>query len=273
MQKTDIYDSSKTKGVAIEELKGILNFKDLLVQLIRRNIITRYKRSTLGIFWTMLNPLGTMIILSIVFSRVFDFKGFYPAFIITNLVTWNFFSQTTQFSLNTTLWGSDLFQRIYMPRTLFVISMNGAGIVNLILALVPLAIIYLATNVPLSSSLILFPFAVLLIAFFTLGVSLLISAMVIFFPDVAELYPVLLQAMFYISPIIFPDTVLQDFVGGWVLKLNPFYYILKVIQMTLFEGLYPSLAQWLTALAVSLFSLVLGWIVFTANVKNFQYYT
>ena len=273
MATSKIYDSSKTKGLAIEELKGILNYKDLLIQLIRRNIITRYKRSTLGILWTMLNPLGTMIILSIVFSRVFDFKGFYPAFIITNLVAWNFFSQTTQFSLNTTLWGSDLFQRIFMPRTLFVVSMNGAGLVNLVLALIPLAIIYLATHVALSPSIILFPFAVILITFFTLGVSLLISAMVIFFPDVAELYPVILQALFYISPIIFPDTVLQGFAGGWVLKLNPFYYILKVIQMTLFEGLYPSLSQWVSAIAVSLFSLVLGWIVFTANVKNFQYYT
>ncbi len=81
-----IYDSAKRKSPAIEEIKEAIKYKDLLIQLIRRDIISRYKRSYLGIVWTMLNPLGTMIIMSIVFSRMFEMRGAYPAFIITNLV-------------------------------------------------------------------------------------------------------------------------------------------------------------------------------------------
>ena len=94
-QSRTIYDSDKTPGPAIEELRDVIKHGDLLAQLVRRDIVTRYKRSVLGVLWTMLNPLGTMVILSIVFSTLFDMRGVYPAFIITNLVAWNFFSQTT----------------------------------------------------------------------------------------------------------------------------------------------------------------------------------
>ena len=88
----NIFDSAKRKNPAIEEIKDLVRYRDLIVQLIRRDIVARYKRSALGILWTMLNPLGTMIILSIVFSQLFEMGGTYPAFIITNLVAWNFFS-------------------------------------------------------------------------------------------------------------------------------------------------------------------------------------
>ena len=272
MAASNIYDSAKSPWMAFEELVGLLKYKDLIFQLIRRNIVTRYKRSSLGILWTMLNPLGTMIILSVVFSRLFDIRGGYPAFIITNLVAWNFFMQTSQFSLNATMFGSDLFNRIYLPRTSFVISMNGAGLVNLLFSLVPLALIFLVTHIPLNTSVILFPFSILLIAFFTLGVSLLLSTLVVYFPDIAELYPVVLQGWFYLTPIIYPDTVLMDFAGGWILKLNPLYHVFKVFQMTLYDGLYPSVTQWSTALFISLFTLILGWLVYTGNARSFQYY-
>ena len=110
---TQIYDSTKSKSPAVEEIKDVLRYKDLIIQLVRRDIISRYKRSFLGILWTMLNPLGTMIVMSIVFSRLFDVRGAYPAFIITNLLAFNFFSQTTTIALSSMLWGSELFQRIY----------------------------------------------------------------------------------------------------------------------------------------------------------------
>jgi ABC-type polysaccharide/polyol phosphate export permease len=73
-----IYDSSKHRNLAIEELWSVIRYRDLIFQLVRRDIVTRYKRSALGILWTMLNPLGTMIIMSIVFSQVFDMGGTYP---------------------------------------------------------------------------------------------------------------------------------------------------------------------------------------------------
>jgi len=269
---THIYDNSKTLGEGVEELRSIIQFKDLLIQLIRRDIVTRYKRSVLGILWTMLNPLGMMIILSVVFSRLFEMRGVYPAYIITNLISWSFFAQTTQFAMNATLWGSSLYSKIYMPRSAFIVSTTGTGLVNLFFSLVPLVLIYIVTSVKVSTSMLFLPFTVLLLAMFTLGFSLLLSTLVVFFPDVAEFFPVLLTAWMYLTPIIYPETLLQDILNGWILKLNPLYHELKIFRMVMLDGIIPSSNEWLIACVISILTLFIGWSVFTNKSKTFGYY-
>lgn len=271
-EQENIYDSNKTRWVSIEEIKAIVRYKDLIVQLIRRDIVARYKRSALGVLWTMLNPLGTMIILTIVFSRLFDMRGVYPAYIITGLIGWNFFSQTTQFSLNTTLWGSGLYHKIYMPRTAFIVSVTGGGLINLVFSLVPMLLIYLVTRVPLHATAFLLPFAVLLLAMFTLGLSLLLSTATVFFPDVAEFFPVFMSAWMYLTPIIYPETLLMDVLNGWVLKLNPMYYMIKLFRNVLYDGIVPGGMDWLIAFLIAGITLVIGWKVFTNKSKLFGYY-
>jgi ABC-2 type transport system permease protein len=271
-QNTQFYDSTKSKNPALDEIKEILKFKDLIVQLVRRDIVTRYKRSSLGIIWTMLNPLGTMIIMSIVFSRLFDLRGAYPAFIITNLVAWNFFAQTTAATLSNMIWGSDLFQRIYLPRTSIVISTIGTGIINILFSLVPLAVIYLFTKTPISETFILLPIAILFLAAFALGFSLILSAIGVFFPDVSEMYPIVLTAWMYLTPIIYPEEMIADVVNGWLLRLNPLYHLIKFFRLVTFDGLYPTTQEFITALVLSFGVLIIGWIFFTRQAKKFAYY-
>jgi ABC-type polysaccharide/polyol phosphate export permease len=269
----NIYDSAKNKNPAIEEFRALIRYRDLLVQLVRRDIVTRYKRSVLGILWTMLNPLGTMIILSIVFSQMFGTQESYPAFVITNLIAWNFFAQSTQFSLNATLWGSSLFQRIYLPRTAFVVSTAGTGVVNLVLALVPLTLVFLFTGVMIHISALLLPFALLLLAIFALGISLLLSTLVVFFPDVNEFYPVVLTAWMYLTPIMYPESLLaNNRFGYWIMSLNPLYRELKLFRMVLFDGVIPDVHEWLIGIIVALVTLTLGWYFFTSKSKSFGYY-
>lgn len=266
-----IYDSEKVKWVAIEELKAVWDYRDLLGQLVRRDIVARYKRSTLGVLWTMLSPLATMIILTIVFSRLFNMRGVYPAYIITGLITWSFFAQTTTFSLNTTLRGSDLYNKIYLPQTAFVISVLGGGVINFFLSLVPMSLIFLITKVPIHPTVLLFPIALLLLAMFTLGFSLLVSTGVVFFPDVAEFFPVLVQAWLYLTPIIYPEALLQDVMGGLILKLNPMYHYIKLIRNLLYDGILPSGTAWLIAFLLAVVMLFIGWWVFTSKSKRFGY--
>lgn len=266
-----IYDSDKSKSLFIEEIKAVVQFKDMLGQLIKRDLIARYKRSTLGVFWTMLNPLATMIILTVVFSRLFNMRGAYPAYIITGLICWNFFAQSTNFSLNTTLRGSDLFQKIYLPHTSFIISVIGGGLINFTLSLIPLTIIFLVTKVPIPPSALLLPFALLFLAMFTLGFSLLVSTAVVFFPDVAEFFPVILQAWLYLTPIIYPEELLRDVLNGLLLKINPMYFFVKLIRTILYDGSIPTGLDWLVALLIGIVMLVIGWQVFTSKSKLFGY--
>ena len=270
--RSTIYDSSKHRSLPIEELRSIFRYRDLIYQLIRRDIVTRYKRSVLGILWTMLNPLGTMLILSVVFSQLFNMPGSYPAYIITNLIAWNFFSQTTTASLNAMLWGSSFFQKIYLPRTSFVISSIGTGLINTLLALVPLILIYLVTGATFHATMVLLPLAMLPVLAFALGIGLILSTFVAFFPDVAEMYPILLTAWMYLTPIIYPEELLTKVLGGWLLRLNPLFPVIKVFRMVTLDGIIPTFAEWGIAAGISLGTLLIGWIFFTQKSNSFAYH-
>jgi ABC-type polysaccharide/polyol phosphate export permease len=220
----------------------------------------------------MLNPLGTMLILSVVFSQLWNMRGTYPAYIMTNLIAWNFFSQTTAASLNAMLWGSSLFKSIYIPRTSFVIATVGTGLVNTILALVPLVFIFLITKVPLTATIFLLPVSMVLLLAFSLGISLILSTFVAFFPDVAEMYPILLTAWMYLTPIIYPEKTLVNVFGGWLLRLNPFFPVLKVFRLIIFDGKVPTSAEWGIAAGFALGTLLIGWIFFTQKSNSFAYH-
>jgi len=141
IHSTPIYDSSVRRAPALYEFRELWRYRNLIYQLVRRDIVTRYKRSALGIAWTMLNPLGMTIVLSIVFSQVFGANESYAAYVLTGLIPWTFFSQTTNASMIGLVWGGSLLKRIYIPRTAFAVSAIGTGLVNFVLSLVPLFII------------------------------------------------------------------------------------------------------------------------------------
>ena len=117
-ERSSVYDSSKQVSPELEELREIIRYRNLVNQMVRRDLLTRYKRSVLGVAWTMLNPLGTAIVLTVVFSSVFGGadKG-YPVYVLSGLIAWNFFSQTTNAAIVNLVWGGGLLNRIYIPRT------------------------------------------------------------------------------------------------------------------------------------------------------------
>jgi len=98
------YDSQKRRSPAVEELLDIIKYRDLVFQLVRRDIVARYKRSVLGIAWTMIQPLGMMIILTLVFSQLFGDVDGYAAYVLSGLIAWTFFSQTTTAAVNHSVW-------------------------------------------------------------------------------------------------------------------------------------------------------------------------
>ena len=148
-KETPIYDSARRSHPALDELRDLLAYRHLVLQLVRRDVLTRYKRSVLGIAWTLLNPLGMMIVLTIAFSQLFRFGDTlsYPAYVLSGLLAWTFFQQTTTASMVNLVWGGGLLNRIYVPRASFAVAAVGTGLVNLILALLPLVLVMLATGV------------------------------------------------------------------------------------------------------------------------------
>jgi ABC-type polysaccharide/polyol phosphate export permease len=270
MASRPYYDSSIHKIHALEEIREIKRYKYLLLQLINRDILARYKRSFLGVAWTMLNPLGMMIVLSVVFSHLFTSIHSYPAYILSGLIAWNFFAQSTNAAMSGLVWGGSLIQRIYIPRTAFGISAIGTALVNLVLSIVPLILVMLVTKTAIHFAIIFLPISIFLLACFALGVGLILSTMAVYFPDVAEMYQIILLAWMYLTPIIYPEDILPTRLH-WIFVVNPMYYLIRLFRLPLLEGTIPTLGQILPAAICGIGALIIGWIFFTAKSDEFAY--
>lgn len=271
IEETVVYDSGIRRSKAFEELIEVYRYRHLIFQLVRRDVLTRYKRSILGVAWTMLNPLGMMLVLTVAFSQLFGGTRAYPAYVITGLVAWNFFAQTTNAAMNQMVWGGGLISRIYFPRTVFVLSSIGTGIVNFLLSMVPLVIVLILTGTPIRISVIFLPVAVIALAAFSLGVGLLISTWAIYYYDVAEMYQIVLTAWMYLTPIIYPAEIIPESVRIWLFTLNPMYHLVGLIRNPLYAGEFPEISQIAAALGIAFLTLVLGWILFSRKSDEFAY--
>ncbi len=239
--------------------------------LVTNSIKTRYKRSTLGVLWTLLNPLLSTLVLTIAFQQIMKFQvENYTIYLLVGLLFWTFFSQTTTQAMNTLIWGSNLLKRIYVPRTIFAVSVVGNGLINFLLSLVPLAAIMLFMRHPFYPTLLLLPFAILLMAMFTLGLALFISTLAVFFVDVVDIYGIMLQALFYLTPIIYPLDIIPERLARFI-KLNPMTTMVELFRTLIYTGQIPSAGLALTAVGLSVVSLIVGWWVFTKRVDDFAY--
>ncbi len=270
MQTLPIYDSAQKVPHALQELKEAFSHRHLIFQLVRRDILTRYKRSVLGVAWTMLSPLGIMLILSFVFSHLFGSTRAYPAYILSGLMAWNFFAQSTTAAMGNLVWGGGLLRAVYIPRATFGISAIGSGLVNLLLAIIPLTIVMVIVGAPVRITAVFLPVPLLLLACFSLGLGLAISTLAIYFPDVAEMYQIILTAWMYLTPIIYPESTIPA-QYRLILRLNPMYYLIKLWRLPLYDGRWPTWGDFWPAAVISIAMLLVGWFLFTSKSDEFAY--
>ena len=266
-----VYDAKNKSAKPFEELRQVYNYRYLITQLLRRDIVTRYKRSFLGIGWTMLNPLGTMIVLSIAFSQVFKLTEGYPAYVLSGLMAWNFFSQTTYASMVNLVWGGGLLKRIYMPRTSFALAAIGTGVVNTFLTIIPMIIVMIVLKVPIKISILFLPIPIFLLALFSLGFGLILSTLAVYFPDVAEMYQIVLTAWMYLTPIIYPEDILPENIHFIISTFNPMYGLVKLFRIPIYYGRLPSLEEFLLPAIIAIVVFIIGWLFFTFRSDEFAY--
>ncbi len=266
-----VYDAKNKTAKPIEEVRQAYNYRYLISQLLRRDIVTRYKRSFLGIGWTMLNPLGTMIVLSIAFSQVFKMTEGYPAYVLSGLMAWNFFSQTTYASMVNLVWGGGLLKRIYMPRTSFALAAIGTGLVNTLLTIIPMMIVMLVLSVPIKITIFFTPIPLILLALFSLGFGLILSTLAVYFPDVAEMYQIVLTAWMYLTPVIYPEEILPENIHFIISTFNPMYSLIKLFRIPIYYGRLPTFEELLLPSMIALVVFIIGWFFFTYRSDEFAY--
>ncbi len=267
-----LYDSAHRPPPFVEELVALFRYRDLVVQLVLRNVKARYKRSILGVAWTMINPLLTMLVLTLVFSALFRIPSRqYALYVLSGLLAWNFFAQTTVAAMGDLIWSGGLLGRIFLPKSAFAVSAVGTGLVNLALALVPYWIIAAALGAPIRPAILLLPLPVLCLALFALGVGLALSTAAVYFQDVMPTYEIVLMAWMYVTPVIYPIDLVPQAVQSF-LRVNPMFYLVSAFRSVLYDGQAPRPDHLALAFALSLASLLLGWWVFTRRARDFAYH-
>lgn len=271
LKPSEIFDTAHRPPPLIEELLALVKYQELVRQFVSRAIKTRYKRSILGVLWTMLNPLLTMVVLTLVFSQLFRFSiENYPVYVLSGLVMWIFFSTSTSSAMGEMLWSGSLLGRIYVPKSVFSVAAVGTGLVNLLLSLIPLFLIAIVLQVKITPAVLIMPLSILLLAAFALGIGLLLSTAVVYFADMMPVYDVILIIWMYTTPIIYSLDIVPEQVR-WLFYLNPLYYMLTVFREPLYNGVIPPLSIWLIAAGFSLAALVLGGVIFTSKSNEYAY--
>ncbi len=265
------YDSAVRLPPFAEELVELWRYRDLVVQLVRRDVVARYKRSVFGVAWTMFNPLATTLVLSMVFSQVFETQRAYAAYLLCGLLAWTFFAQSTLSAMRQLVWGAGLLHRIYVPRTVFAVTAVLTGVVNLLLGLIPLFLVILFSGLRPWPGILFAPVAIVLLAAFALGIGLLLSTLAAYFADVGELYELLLPIFLYLTPIIYPKEILPAWAQRWIVDFNPIHRLIVLFRGPLYEGTWPDATAILVGVLWAGTTLLIGWYVFASRADEFPY--
>jgi len=253
-------------------VRELFRYRDLIGALVARDLKVRYRRSAIGFLWTMLHPLMMMLVLSFVFSHLFRFDVVnYPVYALSGIVFWNFFSQAITASMNSLRGNAGLLTKLPVPKAVFPLATVLAGLVNLACAVVPLVAIMIFTNHPLSASLVLLPFGMLIAACFTLGVGLLLSPLAAFFTDTVEMVGILLSLLMYLTPVFYPLSIVPDYLR-WIVVLNPVRWVLEVFRLPIHAGVVPTGLEMVVAAAIALAALGIGAAVFRATSHRIALY-
>ncbi len=253
-------------------MAAIFPYGDLVWELVQRELRVRYRRSLIGFTWTMLQPLLMMSVLHVAFSSIFRFQiDNYPVFVLAGLLFWNFFSQSIVASMNSLRANTALIQKLPVPKSVFPLAVVVSGTINLALALVPLLGLLVVTGHPLRPALLFLPVAILIAALFTLGAGLLLAPLSVFFFDVVELVGVALQLLLFLTPIMYPMTILPE-KWRWLVRYNPVRSILEVFRDPIYFGKVPPLGHLTVALGLALLLLALGALAFRRSSRRISFY-
>lgn len=258
----------------IRYLNALNEFSFLLQQLVKRDFKVKYKRSILGVLWSVLYPLFMMMIMVIVFQNLFRMTGGdvnYPVYIITGLVTFNFLTDATNLALVSVIGNFNLITKIYIPKYIFPLSKVLTAVVNWFFQIIALYGVIFITRQPISVLHFLLLFDVGCLFLFTLGLSLILAALMVFFRDMQYLYSLIVLAWTYMTPIFYDISLIGEKLAP-LFMANPMYQYITFARTIILYNQVPSSQQFLFVLTAGIVMLSVGLIFFKKVQDKFIYY-
>lgn len=254
------------------QLLSFDRYKNYLWLLIRRDFISRYRKSILGVLWSLLNPLLTMIVLTLVFAHLFRFQvEFFAVYILSGQLIFNFFSESTNLAMNSVIGAEGVIKKIYMPKYVFPLSKVISSLINMGFSLIAFLLVFTVMGVPFSWTMLLIPVPMIYVFVFSLGVAMFVSSMAVFFRDLIYLYGVMLTLWMFLTPIIYPVDILPEWLMPYY-GLNPLYHFVDYFRSVAMWGMVPDLWSNLVCISFSLASLCFGTYVFMIKQDRYILY-
>ena len=264
----------------ISRLLELLHYRELVANLVVRDLKVRYKNSVLGVLWSLVNPLAMMAVFTLVFTFMLpnNTTPNFPVFVLCGILPWNFFRDSLMGAIASIVNNAPLIKKVYFPREALPISVILGNLVNFLLALIVLFVMILAFRMPLTRWAWLLPVVIVTQVFFTAGLGLILSTANVFYRDTAMIMEVLILAWFFLTPVFYPIEVLpqQKMLLGLTLDvrrlvyiLNPMASLIATYRVILYNGAPPAWDFFLRTVATSVIILVVGYWFFLRYRQTF----
>ena len=248
--------------------RDLYKYRNFIIQSVRNDLINRFSRSKLGGLWAILNPLSQVLIYALILSNVLaaklpgvDSQYAYAIYLMAGLLGWTLFNEIVGRCLNIFIEHGNLIKKMSFPRvTLPAIAVGSCLINNLFLFISMLGIFALLGHQFNVAMLWLIPL-ILIVVVFSLGIGLILGVMNVFLRDIGQVTPIILQMLFWFTPIVYPITIIPEAYRHW-LNLNPMYPIIDAYQQILVYGNSPQWGGVLIILAVGIILSIVGLFMF-----------
>lgn len=254
-------------------LQGLYKYRDLVKQLVVKDIKLKYRRSFLGYIWSVLNPLMVMAVMYLVFSHMFRFNvQNYPAYLIIGQTVFNFMTEATNQAIFSITGNGTLLKKMYVPKYIFTLSKVTSSLVNLLFSLGAMLIVFIVTKVSFSVYMLFIPVVLLEVYLFSLGFGLFLAQASVFFRDIQYIYSVLTTAWMYLTPIFYPMDQLQETMQKWIRIGNPMFHYIDQFRQAVLEQCLPPVESVAYGFALAAVFLVLGTWSFLRHQDRFILY-
>lgn len=257
----------------ISYLRSFWHYKDLLKQLVLRDIKLKYRRSFLGYLWSVLNPLLIMLVMTVVFSTMFKRNiDNFPVYLFTGQMLFNFMNQSTHQAIGSITGNAALLRKAYVPKYIFTFAKVTSGLVDFLFSLGALLIVMVATGATFSFYNLLFLVVSLQLYVFCLGLGLFLAQANVFFRDIQYIYNALTTAWMYFTPIFYPLESLPPNVAWLIKHLNPMYFYIGQFRDIIYYQRLPGSKIVFAGISTSIIMLFIGIKTFTRSQDKFVLY-
>ena len=244
----------------------------LFQQLVHRDFSKKYKRTVLGVAWSMISPLLSLLVMRIVFTSLLGSEiEHYTIYLFSGQLIFSFFSDSTNEGMSALLNNADIFTKVNVPKYMFLLSKNVSSLINFGLTLIIYFLFVLADGISITWKFLLLVYPIVCLVIFNLGVGLILSAVFVFFRDIQYLYGIFTTLLMYVSAIFYSIETFPE-MGQNLFLFNPVYLYIRYFRKIVIESTIPSVEFHLLAAVYALGALGVGCLIYKKKNHSFLYY-